>query len=83
MVVLSKHQQRVIGVAVIGGGAVVVGGKLLQLRIKLYQKEQSALCEINTKSATQPLSRKPKVGMLFRFQVAREGIEAMSFIRPT
>ena len=63
MAVLSKQQRRVVGVVFLGGGA-LVGGRLLQLRIKSYQKEQNALCETHTRSAAQQSlqPRKPKVG---------------------
>jgi len=63
MAVLSKHQQRVFGLVLLGGGA-VVGGKVLQINIKRFQKEQLALCEIHTRSAAQQAlqPRKAKVG---------------------
>lgn len=66
MAVLSKHQRRVVGVVFLGGGA-LVGGRLLQLSIKSYQKEQNALCETHTRSAAQQSlqPRKPKVGVIF------------------
>lgn len=66
MAVLSKHQRRVVGVVFLGGGA-LVGGRLLQLNIKSYQKEQNALCETHTRSAAQQSlqPRKPKVGVIF------------------
>lgn len=63
MAVLSKHQQRVVGLVLVGGSA-LVGGRVLQLNIRSFQKEQSALCEIHTKSAAQQAlqPRKAKVG---------------------
>lgn len=64
MAVLSKHQQRVVGLVVLGGGA-LVGGKVLQFNIKRFQKEQLALCEIHNRSAAQQAlqPRKPKVAV--------------------
>jgi hypothetical protein len=70
MVVFSKHQKRrAVGLLLLGGGAIVVGGRLLQLQIRTYQKEQNALCEMYlTKAASkQPISRKPKVAVNARF----------------
>jgi hypothetical protein len=70
MVVFSKHQKRrAVGLLLLGGGAIVVGGRLLQLQIRAYQKEQNALCELYlTKAASkQPISRKPKVAVNARF----------------
>lgn len=63
MAVLSKHQQRVVGLVVLGGSA-LVGGKVLQLNIRKFQKEQSALCEIQGRTAAQQAlqPRKAKVG---------------------
>jgi hypothetical protein len=61
--VLSKHQRRVVGLVLVGGSA-LVGGKVLELNIKRFQKEQSALCEIQGRSAAQQAlqPRKAKVG---------------------
>jgi len=70
MVVFSNHQKRrAVGLLLLGGGAIVVGGRLLQLQIRTYQKEQNALCEMYlTKAASkQPISRKPKVAVNARF----------------
>jgi hypothetical protein len=64
MVVFSKHQKRrAVGLLLLGGGAIAVGGRLLQLQIRAYQKEQNALCEMYLTNAAskQPISRKPKV----------------------
>ena len=60
MTVLSKHQQRVVGLVLVGGSALVGGGRVLQLNIRRFQKEQSALCEIQSKSAAQQASQPKK-----------------------
>lgn len=67
MAMLSKHQQRVVGLVVLGGGA-LVGGKVLQFNITRFQKEQLALCEIHNRSAAQQAlqPRKPKVRLFPR-----------------
>lgn len=77
MAVLSKHQRRVVGVVFLGGGA-LVGGRLLQLRIKSYQKEQNALCETHTRSAAQQSlqPRKPKVG----YELLSSSLNQMLFL---
>lgn len=68
MAVLSKHQRRVVGLVLVGGSA-LVGGKVLELNIKRFQKEQSALCEIQGRSAAQqalqPRKAKVAVNALF------------------
>lgn len=63
MAVLSKQQRRVVGVVFLGAGA-FVGGRLLQLRIRSYQKEQNALCEAHARSQQSLQPRKPKVGAI-------------------
>jgi hypothetical protein len=82
MVVFSNHQKRrAVGLLLLGGGAIVVGGRLLQLQIRTYQKEQNALCEMYlTKAASkQPISRKPKVRNIRCDWFARISVEKIQF----
>ncbi|XP_002973973.2 ABC transporter D family member 2 [Selaginella moellendorffii] len=64
MAAMSTQRQRALGVALLCGGSIVAGSKLLQLRIKAFQKEQWELCESATsRQNMQLLSRRPKVSV--------------------